>query len=199
MNSKTTPAVRSRKKVVASPAVTAATSAESALPAVEPEVAAVPAATAAEPAVPAIPSGPSTRGTAADRKRKPTPPAKAVSPKPAAAPKARPKAAVEAWPLQAAASKPQPKAAAKASAGKVGKKAAKPRVALVRDSFTMPQSDFALIATLKSTALVARRAAKKSELLRAGLHMLSGLDAQALAVVLDRLETVKTGRPKKGN
>jgi hypothetical protein len=90
-------------------------------------------------------------------------------------------------------------AVAESAAAKSGKKAAKPRLALVRDSFTMPQSDFALIATLKSTALGARRAAKKSELLRAGLHMLAGLDAQALAVVLDRLETVKTGRPKKGN
>jgi hypothetical protein len=94
---------------------------------------------------------------------------------------------------------PEPKAATKGSAGKPDKKLAKPRLALVRDSFTMPQSDFALIATLKTTALGAQRAAKKSELLRAGLHLLAGLDAQSLAVVLDRLQTVKTGRPKKAS
>jgi hypothetical protein len=85
------------------------------------------------------------------------------------------------------------------SPAKVTKKPAKPRPVLVRDSFTMPETDFALIAKLKSTALGARRAAKKSELLRAGLHILAGLDAESLVVVLDRLETVKTGRPKKGH
>ncbi len=80
-----------------------------------------------------------------------------------------------------------------------GKAAPKARVKLVRDSFTMPDSDFALIAALKATAIDARRAAKKSELLRAGLHALAALDAQALVAALDRLEAVKTGRPKKGH
>ena len=76
---------------------------------------------------------------------------------------------------------------------------AKSRAKLVRDSFTMPEADFAVIATLKSRALGARRAAKKSELLRAGLRALAGLDATALVAALDRLEPVKTGRPKKGH
>ena len=75
---------------------------------------------------------------------------------------------------------------------------AKPRPVLVRDSFTMPEADFALIAKLKSTALRARRAAKKSELLRAGLQLLSALDAESLVAVLDGLDAVKTGRPRKG-
>jgi hypothetical protein len=88
---------------------------------------------------------------------------------------------------------------AKPSPGKVNKKPSKPRPVLVRDSFTMPESDFALIAKLKATAMGARRAAKKSELLRAGLRVLAGLDAESLVVLLDRLETVKTGRPKKGH
>jgi hypothetical protein len=93
----------------------------------------------------------------------------------------------------------QTAAPTKASPAKVGKKAAKTRPALVRDSFTMPESDFALLATLKSAALGARRAAKKSELLRAGLQLLATLDAKSLVVALDRLEAVKTGRPKKGH
>lgn len=38
----------------------------------------------------------------------------------------------------------------------------------VRDSFTMPQADYALIDKLKERALAFRRPAKKSELLRAG-------------------------------
>jgi hypothetical protein len=83
--------------------------------------------------------------------------------------------------------------------GKLDKKSLKPRPSLVRDSFTMPEADFALLAKLKSTALGARRAAKKSELLRAGLHLLSALDAKSLVATLDGLEAVKTGRPKKAS
>lgn len=63
----------------------------------------------------------------------------------------------------------------------------------------MPEADFALIAKLKTSALGASRAAKKSELLRAGLHALAAMDATALIAALDRLEPVKTGRPKKGH
>ena len=68
---------------------------------------------------------------------------------------------------------------------------------LVRDSFTMPAGDFALVAVLKGRALQMQRPAKKSELLRAGLHALSALSPQALAKALDALAPVKAGRPKK--
>jgi hypothetical protein len=78
-------------------------------------------------------------------------------------------------------------------------KPAKPaRVKLVRDGFTMPESDFALIAELKHRLHAVKREAKKSELLRAGLHALAALDAKALAAALGQLQPVKTGRPKKG-
>lgn len=68
---------------------------------------------------------------------------------------------------------------------------------LVRDSFTMPADDFALVDAMKARALQAQRPAKKSELLRAGLHALAGLSPQALARALDALAPVKAGRPKK--
>lgn len=68
---------------------------------------------------------------------------------------------------------------------------------LVRDSFTMPADDFALVDVMKARALQAQRPAKKSELLRAGLHALSALSPQALAKALDALSPVKAGRPKK--
>jgi hypothetical protein len=68
---------------------------------------------------------------------------------------------------------------------------------LVRDSFTMPESDFALIGTLKLSALTGQRAAKKSELLRAGLHALAAMDSPSLLTALDQLEPVKIGRPAK--
>lgn len=76
---------------------------------------------------------------------------------------------------------------------------AKLREELVRDSFTMPQSDFTLIAQLKERALATKRAAKKSELLRAGLQALAALDSKSLVAALDRLTPIKTGRPKKGH
>lgn len=68
---------------------------------------------------------------------------------------------------------------------------------LVRDSFTMPQQDFDLIAALKKRALAAGHVAKKSELLRAGLHALAGLDESALGMALDGLTKLKAGRPRK--
>jgi hypothetical protein len=69
----------------------------------------------------------------------------------------------------------------------------------VRDSFTMPEADFALIATLKARTLAAKRETKKSELLRAGLHALAALDTRALVAALGALEPVKIGRPKSGH
>ncbi|MBA4176240.1 MAG: hypothetical protein C0505_06735 [Leptothrix sp. (in: Bacteria)] len=67
----------------------------------------------------------------------------------------------------------------------------------MRDSFTMPQSDFDLIGTLKDRALGFKRPTKKSELLRAGLQVLASLRPSELKDVLDRLVPLKTGRPKK--
>lgn len=75
------------------------------------------------------------------------------------------------------------------------RKPVKPR--LVRDSFTMPQTDFDLVAVLKQRALGFQRPAKKSELLRAGLHALAALDDKRLRAALDALQPLKPGRPKK--
>lgn len=71
------------------------------------------------------------------------------------------------------------------------------RAKLVRDGFTMPEADYALLKALKDRLHEVKREAKKSELLRAGLQALALLDAPALAAALDRLEPVKTGRPPK--
>jgi hypothetical protein len=76
-------------------------------------------------------------------------------------------------------------------------KAEKATDTLVRDSFTMPQADFALIAELKTRAAASGRPAKKSELLRAGLRLLAAQSPKALAAALGRLEPVKLGRPRQ--
>ena len=76
--------------------------------------------------------------------------------------------------------KPSAKAAAKVAPRKPAanappepaSKPVKAKAKLVRDSFTMPQADFELIAALKARAIEFRRPAKKSQLLRAGLQAL---------------------------
>jgi hypothetical protein len=72
------------------------------------------------------------------------------------------------------------------------------KVKVVRDSFTMPQADYDLIAALKQKALKAGLHVKKSELLRASLQALSKLPAAQLERALSGLEKIKTGRQKKG-
>lgn len=95
---------------------------------------------------------------------------------------------------------PKPVAPEKrAKAPKPPKKAPKVWARMVRDSFTMPEADFALISALKARALAGQRETKKSELLRAGLHALAALDSPALLTALGSLEPVKIGRPKKGH
>jgi hypothetical protein len=73
------------------------------------------------------------------------------------------------------------------------------KLRLVRDSFTMPEADVALLAVLKARALGLGRAAKKSELLRAGLQLLNQQDPKVLMASLERLQPIKTGRPKRGD
>ena len=99
---------------------------------------------------------------------------------------------------KAAAAKAPASTAAPASAS--SEKPAKPvKQRLVRDSFTMPEADFALVAVLKARALGLGRAAKKSELLRAGLQLLNQQEPKVLLAALDRLQPIKTGRPKRGD
>jgi hypothetical protein len=129
---------------------------------------------------------------------------KAPARAPAAARKSTPTRAAKAPPVKRSAAA---KAAAVATTVKAAKppkhaKGAKPpklHRKPVRDSFTMPEADFALIATLKARALAGQRETKKSELLRAGLHALAALSASDLVAALGRLDPVKVGRPKKAH
>lgn len=94
-----------------------------------------------------------------------------------------------------AATRPAPKSAAKtAEQPKVEKQK---KAKLVRDSFTMPESEYALLAQLKKACLGAGFEIKKSELLRIGVAQLAALDAKKLKAAQAALTPVKTGRPKK--
>ncbi|CAH2924479.1 MAG: FIG00458480: hypothetical protein [uncultured Paraburkholderia sp.] len=68
---------------------------------------------------------------------------------------------------------------------------------VVRDSFTMPKSDYEKIAALKQKCLAAGVSVKKSELLRAGLLMLESAAQKRLLAAVSAVEQVKTGRPTK--
>lgn len=100
---------------------------------------------------------------------------------------------------------PAAKKAAKATAPAAGKnkKRDKPpkakKVKLVRDSFTMPEGEYAQLALLKKRCLKAGMAVKKSEVLRAALASLVKLSDAALLTAMRRLEVIKTGRPAKGS
>jgi hypothetical protein len=67
---------------------------------------------------------------------------------------------------------------------------------LVRDSFTIPRAEYAVLEALKERAANLKRPTKKSELLRAGVVALRAMTDQAFLTVLDRVPSLKTGRPK---
>jgi hypothetical protein len=102
--------------------------------------------------------------------------------------------------------------AAKAAARAVAKPAARPRASraaeparpdpasqarptLVRDSFTMPEQEYATLGAVKQACLKAGFEVKKSELLRIGVALLGQLDIAGLRAVLASLPQLKTGRP----
>lgn len=66
---------------------------------------------------------------------------------------------------------------------------------LVRDSFTIPKTEYAAIDALKSRAIALGTSVKKSELIRAGLMALQGLSDAAYKGALAAVPTLKTGRP----
>ena len=82
-----------------------------------------------------------------------------------------------------------------------GKKAVKPvkakKVKLVRDSYAMPENEYAQIGELKKRLATMSVDVKKSELLRAGVAVMAALNDAELKRVMARVERIKTGRPAK--
>jgi len=134
---------------------------------------------------------------------------KAAAPAQAAKPAA--KAGAKAPPKATKAARPSVKTAAKAAAKSLAAPGAKraPRKApvtpereataarpvLVRDSFTMPEQEYAVLADVKQACLRAGIDVKKSELLRIGVALLGQVDIATLKSVLAALPQLKTGRP----
>ncbi len=130
-----------------------------------------------------------TKDSAKPGQRKPAPAkpvAKTVAPKTAA------KAAAPKTVAKPAAPKDTVKIVGKVAA----KPAAKPKASkVIRDSFTFPETDYRKISELKKACLGLGINAKKSEILRAGLHVLASLDKAKLREVISKIEKIKTGRP----
>jgi hypothetical protein len=66
---------------------------------------------------------------------------------------------------------------------------------VIRDSFSFPEQDYRKISELKKTCLSAGVHAKKSEILRAGLYLLTQLSQDELKQTIEKVEKVQTGRP----
>lgn len=98
---------------------------------------------------------------------------------------------------KARAAKPKVTPKSLGSEKKAPKKEKQKKIKMVRDSFTMPEDDYAKIAELKKKCLKAGIHIKKSELLRAGLTYLTKLSKPALLNTVKQVEKIKTGRPAK--
>lgn len=71
------------------------------------------------------------------------------------------------------------------------------KVKVVRDSFTIPKTEYTQIAVMKKRAMDLGLEIKKSELIRAGLLLLSQGSDAAFRKALSQVPTLKTGRPGK--
>ncbi|WP_310493886.1 hypothetical protein [Dechloromonas sp.] len=85
----------------------------------------------------------------------------------------------------------------KQEAAKAAKPAKAKKVKLVRDSYAMPDTEYAQIGVLKKRLSGLGSDVKKSELLRGGIALLAALNDAELKAVMGRVERIKTGRPAK--
>jgi hypothetical protein len=73
----------------------------------------------------------------------------------------------------------------------------KPKVVkTVKDTFSFPVADHAMIGDLMALLLKNGVKANKSEIIRAGLHALNGLSQEELMDSLEGIDRIPVGRPK---
>lgn len=109
------------------------------------------------------------------------------------------KAAVKRTPVRTVGKKPAPVKTVKVASSTPRPLTPTPakKVKLVRDSFSFPEHEHALLADIKKRALKLGTEFKKSEILRAGIAHLASLADGALLTLLSKVDRVKTGRPAK--
>jgi hypothetical protein len=96
----------------------------------------------------------------------------------------------------AKASAKKPAASNKPAAAPAKEKVKKPK--LVRDSFTMPEAEYAVLGEVKKACISAGIEVKKSQLLRVGLVLLKKTPVSVLKTLIEELPPLKAGRPKLG-
>lgn len=80
-------------------------------------------------------------------------------------------------------------------AASAAEKAKKPK--MVRDSFSIPKAEYAVLDALKLRSAKLNRPVKKTELLRAGIKVLAALSDTVFLAALKGVPSLKTGRPAK--
>lgn len=98
--------------------------------------------------------------------------------------------------VKKAAARPEAATAPEKTKAATPRKQAPRKPKLIRDSFTIPENEYALFSTLKERAMAAGVEVKKSELLRAGLACLAGLREQDFVAAVRGVERIKAGRPR---
>lgn len=101
-------------------------------------------------------------------------------------------------PVKAAAKAPAKAPVATAPVAPAARPAKAKKPKLVRDSFTIPKSEYAVLDALKQRAAKAGLPARKSEVLRAGVKALAAMSEAAFAAAMGAVPALKTGRPAKG-
>lgn len=66
---------------------------------------------------------------------------------------------------------------------------------VIRDSFSLPSDDYALLRSLRDRGLKSGVHINKSELVRAGLQILQALTDSEFLSAVQRVQKLKTGRP----
>ena len=92
-----------------------------------------------------------------------------------------------------------PKAAKVAVANKVdaAKDAKEKKIKMVRDSISIPKAEFLVLGEMKTRAAKLGVEAKKTELIRAGIKVLTALTDTAFVAAVRAVPNIKTGRPAK--
>lgn len=133
---------------------------------------------------------PAVKAAAKTVKKAPVTTKKVAAPKKAAPAKAPAKPAAK----PVAKTKSVAKPAAKSAAAKPAK-VKKPK--MVRDSFTIPKVEFAVLDALKARATKLTYPVKKTELIRAGIKALAAMPDAAFLAAIKAVPNLKTGRPAK--
>ena len=154
------------------------------------------ALTKAAPVAAKKPAAKATKPAKVTKAAKPVAAEKPVKAKPAKAEKpVKPEKVAKAAKVEKPAKPAKEAKVAKPAKAEKPPKQRKPK--LVRDSYAMPEAEYALIAELKKRLAALGSEVKKSELLRGGIAVLAALNDAELKAVMGRVERIKTGRPAK--